>query len=310
MTTLQSGTSKAILAIFLFALLVLFSMSSGREREQQQFPLLSHSKAKMQQYQPLQHIQGWYEQYSFDLNNARRRIREFCMKGNANKVPSCLSEELELEMTYLRIRAQKPKVVWEISPFRGYSSWFILSALKDNAASGDIGHLYSFDIVDFSKSNIPEDLRVFWAFTHGDARQEHNNFPLADYIFLDSMHSKEFGEFFTGILFPRHAGKHVLVSLHDVYNDKMYAGDGKPRNFEHHPPWMPTEEGSWVVTWFAFQNEHCNMWTPAISFPHLNIYAQIAGIRAQYINTPSVHGSASETILDGPNPTVFFELNC
>ena len=49
-----------------------------------------------------------------------------------------------LQLTYLRIRHQKPELVWEISPNWGYSTIFLLSALKDNKA----GQLISFDTWD------------------------------------------------------------------------------------------------------------------------------------------------------------------
>ncbi len=51
---------------------------------------------------------------------------------------------MRLQLSYLRIRHQKPKLVWEISPNWGYSTIYLLSALKDNEA----GQLISFDTWD------------------------------------------------------------------------------------------------------------------------------------------------------------------
>ena len=51
------------------------------------------------------------------------------------------SSEMELEMTYMRIRMTQPDLVYEMSPNYGFSTIFILWALHDNHK----GRLYSFD---------------------------------------------------------------------------------------------------------------------------------------------------------------------
>lgn len=245
-----------------------------------------------------------YDKWGADLERVRARVRSFCLAK-----AKCYSEEVELELAYLRIRATRPRVVYEISPYYGYSSLWLLSAVKDNGE----GRVISFDVVDYSVENIPDDLKPLHTFVHGDARELHTQQPLADYLFLDSMHSKEFGEFFTSDLFARHAGRHVYVSLHDVYNPKMWSGLAGPgRDKDVFPEWMPTEEGLWVLTWLAFHNEHCHVWTPAPSCPHTgSFYADVLEARARVVTSPSVYArDSTSTNTDGPNPTIFFELNC
>src|SRR5450759_2726179 len=53
-------------------------------------------------------------------------------------------DDIEAEITYLLIRASRPKTLVEISPFGGWSTSWILNAIRDN----DYGTLYSYDLVD------------------------------------------------------------------------------------------------------------------------------------------------------------------
>ncbi len=52
------------------------------------------------------------------------------------------SSEMELEMTYMRIRMSQPDLVYEIGPNYGFSTIFIMWALHDNRK----GRMYSFDV--------------------------------------------------------------------------------------------------------------------------------------------------------------------
>jgi len=249
-------------------------------------------------------VAAWYRQYGADLDKVRLRVHAMCVETN-----QCHSEELELELSYLRIRHHQPKVIYEISPFHGYSSLFLLSAVKDNG----FGRVISFDLVNLSVKNIPTDLQEFHTFVLGDAQKHHRNFPTADYLFLDSFHSKQFGQFYTDDLFVRHNDKHVLVSMHDVYNPKMWSAPHPARNLELFPEWMPTEEGMWVLPWLAFHKEHCGVFTVAPSCPYFqSLHEDIKAVRKPWIHSRSPHtrGANMDTHVDGVNPTLFFELNC
>lgn len=69
-------------------------------------------------------IQAWARDYGAGLKVAVERARKF-------KTYAATDDE-EAAINYLRIRATKPKVMWECSPAKGYSSIFILSAIADN----------------------------------------------------------------------------------------------------------------------------------------------------------------------------------
>ena len=60
-------------------------------------------------------------------------------------------DDIEAEVTYLLIRESRPSTVVEISPSGGWSTSWILQALKDN----DYGTLYSYDYNDASTKVLP-----------------------------------------------------------------------------------------------------------------------------------------------------------
>src|SRR5665647_133518 len=63
-------------------------------------------------------------------------------------------DDIEAEITYLLIRALRPKTLVEISPLGGWSTSWILNAVRDNGC----GTLHSFDLVDDSLKTLPPDL--------------------------------------------------------------------------------------------------------------------------------------------------------
>ena len=52
------------------------------------------------------------------------------------------SSEMELELSYMRIRMSQPGLVYEIGPNYGFSTIFLVFALHDNKR----GQLYAFDL--------------------------------------------------------------------------------------------------------------------------------------------------------------------
>lgn len=124
-------------------------------------------------------------------------------------------DDLEAEITYLLMREFKPDVVVEISPCGGWSSCWILNAMRQNGR----GRLFSFDIVDDSTHNVPKELSEGrWSFFQGDIKSNLDKLPpKIDYLFIDSDHSAEFAEWYIANILPK-IGKGTPVSVHDVFH--------------------------------------------------------------------------------------------
>lgn len=249
-----------------------------------------------------------YTVYKEDILRLYTVLKQWC------KDRHCLSDDIEIELTYLRIRASRPATVWEISPHQGFTTMVILQALIDN----NYGRLISFDIVDKVTVNIPpsysENSR--WKFMLGDFRTLFPDYSKTnsyqdkpDYVFLDSLHSHDFGVFYTNNLFPWLKGKHIYVSLHDVYNPGFWNDrDKTPRNKDYHPDWMPNEEGLTIIDWLVYQPTACGIYSVAKYHPSLEgqkIRTDIMKIRT------NIYGNIQYGLRpDGTDPTLFFELYC
>jgi hypothetical protein len=265
-------------------------------------PLLSYSKN-------LGDLNSYYEKYGRDLV----KVRETIQKWSANH--DCLTDDIEIEISYLRIRASKPKVVWEVSPHTGCSTMVILSALIDNGG----GILHSFDIKDKVTMNIPKDLTKHgWKFYEGDFRTEFYltaNIPLPNYLYIDSFHSKEFADHYTEKLFPKfNRDQRLYVSLHDVYHRAFWSDNSAKRDLSIYPTWMPCEEGLAVIDWLKDQDHTCGVFTAAAARnkKHEIQFDKILNIRDKYMGLSSrtrIRGGEL-TKTTSTNPTLFFELNC
>lgn len=128
-------------------------------------------------------------------------------------------DDIESEITYLLIREFKPETVVEISPADGWSTSWILSALKDNGS----GKLYSYDLVDNATKNIPLHLsKNRWTFCSGDIKKNIDKLPdKIDYLFIDSDHSAEFAQWYIKNIFSR-LGSGTPVSVHDVFQSEEW----------------------------------------------------------------------------------------
>jgi predicted O-methyltransferase YrrM len=124
--------------------------------------------------------------------------------------------DVQSELVYLFVRTLEPSVVVEISPAGGWSTSWILSALRDNGH----GTLHSYDRLNDSTRTIPEELRHDrWVFTQGDVRKLVYTLPTdIDYLFLDADHSRSFAEWYIGALLSK-LRPNVLVSVDDVYRN-------------------------------------------------------------------------------------------
>lgn len=126
-------------------------------------------------------------------------------------------DDIEAEITYLLLRAVRPDAVVEIAPYYGWSTTWILRALRDNGS----GRLYSYDLVDYALRTVPASLsNGRWTFYQGDVRLQLSRLPSQiDYLFIDATHTAEFARWYTEQLLSRLASG-TPVSVHDVFHDR------------------------------------------------------------------------------------------
>ncbi|WP_304452752.1 class I SAM-dependent methyltransferase [Nocardiopsis sp. YSL2] len=170
-----------------------------------------------------------YRRYRGPLAEVRDAQREFLRRTEGRMTPQL--DDLEAEITYLLLRERRPDTVMELGTFHGWSTTWILSALRDNGR----GTLHSFDIVDNVVANVPEELALGrWEFHKGDVRQNMAEVPEGiDYLFVDAAHNGRFAKWYLNELFPRVAPG-TPVSVHDVFHGKRA---------------LPLTEGAVVLSW-------------------------------------------------------------
>jgi len=172
-----------------------------------------------------------YKEFAGELAAVGKAQREYAESMKTTMTPQL--DDLEAEITYLLLRATRPASVMELGTFHGWSTTWILSALRDNGS----GHLHSFDIIDNVVRNVPEDLAEGrWTFVKGDIKETLARVPAdTGYLFVDAAHSGRFARWYLENLFPRvPAG--IPVSVHDVF---------------HFRTTLPLHEGRVVVRWLA-----------------------------------------------------------
>jgi predicted O-methyltransferase YrrM len=154
-----------------------------------------------------EHACGLYRKYASDLAAVIDEQGSFT-------APKQL-DDIEAELTYLRLRELRPGTVMELGTFHGWSTTWILRALRDNG----IGHLHSFDRVDHVVRNVPDELAAGrWTFTGGNVQDHLGAVPRdLGYLFVDADHGRRFGRWYLEHLFPLlPAG--TPVSVHDVFH--------------------------------------------------------------------------------------------
>ncbi|KUO21296.1 class I SAM-dependent methyltransferase [Streptomyces dysideae] len=178
----------------------------------------------------LDHITTLYRTYAADLDEARERQRTLLAPPNPMKAQL---DDIEAEITYLLLRESRPETVVEIGTFHGWSTTWILQALRDNGT----GHLHSYDVVDHVVRNVPLPLSTGrWTFTQGDVRENLEKIPdTAEFLFVDADHSARFARWYLGHLFPRMTPG-IPVCVHDVLHGR------RP---------LPFTEGKVVLQWLA-----------------------------------------------------------
>lgn len=214
-----------------------------------------------------------YRKYADDLAAVREQQRR--------RLPGIRAQldDIEAELTYLRLRELQPATVVEIGTFHGWSTTWLLSALRDNATGN--GRLLSYDVVDHVLASVPADLAGDrWTFTRGDVRK--NQLPAEiDYLFLDAAHSARFARWYLAELFGRLRG--TPVSVHDVFHGR------RP---------MPFSEGAVLVSWLTEQK--IPYFTPSARRAP-DAHAELLAVKREL--------GLDEPVRPGrDNPMVFFDL--
>ena len=107
-------------------------------------------------------------------------------------------------------------------------------------------------------------------------------------------------------LFPIFQGKHLFVSLHDVYNPGFWSDDHFDRDLQVYPEWMPNEEGMVILDWMVYNDHACHIYTAAKSrWP--STYKHLVSMRNMIMGDDV---ERDYVLPYDANPTLFFELNC
>jgi predicted O-methyltransferase YrrM len=171
-----------------------------------------------------------YRKYRDPLDAARTAQRALLAAGDGMKAQL---DDVEAELTYLFLRDCEPGTVVEIGALHGWSTTWILRALRDIGQ----GELHSYDLIDRAAGNVPEDLAAGrWTFHHGDVRTGLETLPGdIGYLFIDAAHTAGFARWYIERVFPR-IPSGTPVSVHDVFHGR------RPK---------PFSEGSVMVSWLA-----------------------------------------------------------
>jgi predicted O-methyltransferase YrrM len=218
-----------------------------------------------------------YKEFAGEVAAIGKAQREYAESMKSGMTPQL--DDLEAEITYLLLRATRPASVMELGTFHGWSTTWILSALRDNGS----GHLHSFDIIDNVVRNVPEDLAEGrWTFVKGDIKETLARVPAdTGYLFVDAAHNGRFARWYLDNLFPRvPAG--IPVSVHDVF---------------HFRTTLPMHEGKVVVRWLG--EKGVPFFTPSRARSRAD-YKALNALRDELGLAP-IRGA-------GDNPMIFFTM--
>jgi hypothetical protein len=225
----------------------------------------------------LEFVSGLYRTYASDLGAVVEQQRAFLAANRETVTPQL--DDLEAEITYLLLREYKPAHVVEIGTFYGWSTTWILSALRDNGS----GHLDSFDMVDHVRTTVPSELAGDrWTFHQGDVREKLDEMPVGtDYLFVDADHGRAFGRWYLANLFPRMTSG-IPVSVHDVYHLRFA---------------RPFTEGREVVRWLADR-----------SVPHFSVARTNSPANFRAVNELRAELGLTGARGSTKNPMIWFNL--
>lgn len=190
-------------------------------------------------------------------------------------------DDIEAEITYLLVRHFRPAVVLEIAPYYGWSTTWLLHALRDNGA----GRLDSYDLVDYSRWTVPPALaRGRWRFTQGDVRDFVDELPSGEaigFLFLDAAHTVEFARWYLDTLFPRLAPG-TVVGVHDIFRGDL----------------APMPESAVLLEWLERRGVPC---VTAASGSGHDSYDRLVAVKRELGLAEPIHDSVT-------NPMAFFRL--
>lgn len=218
-----------------------------------------------------------YREHTDALAAARHEQRELLRTRPSMKARL---DDIEAELTYLLVRERRPEKVVELGALHGWSTTWLLRALRDNGT----GVLHTFDLTDRAAHVVPTDLAADrWTFHHGDVRAERRELPNdADHLFVDAAHTAGFAHWYTGRVFPS-LPTGCPVSVHDVFHGRRA---------------KPFSEGSVVLAWLA---EH--------GIPHFTASAARAPEDHRALWRLREELGLSEPVRGaGKNPMIFFRL--
>jgi predicted O-methyltransferase YrrM len=229
------------------------------------------------QVDQLEFVTGLYRKYTSDLAAVIAQQRAFHAANRARMTPQL--DDLEAEITYLYLRELRPATVMELGTFHGWSTTWLLSALRDNGT----GHLHSYDKIDNVVRTVPAELSADrWTFVQGDVKAHLDAIPRGvDYLFVDADHGKRFGEWYLEHLFPLMPSG-TPVSVHDVFH-------GRTARI-----WS---EGSAVVSWLA--DREVPFFTAARKHSP-EVFASLNQVRSEL----GIDGARGTTV----NPMIYFTL--
>ena len=262
----------------------------------------------------VQRLERLYRRYAHELKALQAPARTLCSSLRAADRSFCSTDDVEAELTYMRVREALPAHILELAPRAGYSTFFLLAALLANRPSAGLVH--SFDLEDLiqrpmllralGQLTAPNTSSAFFKSAHrlvvGDAkellppRMGRQGSPFFDYLFLDADHSGQFGTWLGHAVLRRQAvlqagtGRRTPVSMHDVYHNYLPSAEAH-NAFEQLPASALTAaRGS------LFTAAKCRLGTKG--WRALSRARKVHGLLRK---APYMHVASN-------NPTLFFEL--
>lgn len=216
-------------------------------------------------------LRSLYSQYGRELSVIHLKLKSWCEQEK-----SCKFCDREAEMLYMQIREWKPERVFEMAPNRGYSTHFILEALKVNGR----GHLDSFDLHSAADRAVVDDtLRAHWSFHMANVTEYVSVHPKMmkkyDFIFIDALHTVDFADWYTKALLSHAVECETPVIIHDIVANDGYSGRESMAVFAYMA--LSSDVGH------AFTlNSAAGIPTPFSKVPGKHSNATYEGIRAEY----------------------------
>ncbi|GAB3661743.1 class I SAM-dependent methyltransferase [Glycomyces tarimensis] len=217
-----------------------------------------------------------YEIYAADLR--RVRAEQAALRERRPGMRPRL-DDMEAELSYLRVRALAPSTVVQIGRDDGWSASWLLRALRDNGH----GRLHSFDPSGRAGEDVPGELAEGrWSLEAGDVRERAEALPRRiDYLYLGGSRSGRFARWYLPRLVAALAPG-TPVSVRDV--------------FRHRSP-LPLGEASVVLKWL--RRRHLEYFTAAPARQPV-VHRQLDRVRRELGLRDPVH-------VGDRNPMIFFQ---